>query len=54
MAVKIIIGISIVAVAMFIYLRNAQTNRQQQRRDRLQDKQDELLEMLRKKKEEQQ
>jgi large-conductance mechanosensitive channel len=47
------IPVSIVAIAIFIYFKNVQANRQQRRKERLQQKQDELIELLQKKNEEQ-
>ena len=43
-----IIGPAIVALIIFAYMRNKQANRNDQRRQRLEDKKEELMEMLRK------
>jgi len=44
--VQIIIIITILAIAVFIYLKNKQDNRVIERRNRLADKQEELIQML--------
>ena len=48
----IIIPVSFVAMLLFAYSRNRQAKRNDERRERLWEKQEELMEMLRKKEEE--
>ena len=44
----LIIPPAIIALIIFAYMRNKQANRNDQRRQRLEDKKEELMEMLRK------
>jgi cbb3-type cytochrome oxidase subunit 3 len=44
--VKIILFITIIAVALFLYLKNKQDNRAIDRRNRLAEKQEELIQRL--------
>ena len=47
--VQVVLFIFIIAVAIFLWLKNKQENRSIEKHNRMLEKQDELLEMLRKK-----
>lgn len=47
--VQVILFILIIAMLIFLWLKNKQENRSIERHNRIQEKQEELLEMLRKK-----